>query len=244
MTEKMKKFELDLRDDALSGLLRDTYNNDEALQPAPERSERIMRHILAARANPAPVRGWQWPGFAWAGGALAMGGLAVAMFMATHVTTPTNMPIAAVAPKNSVTALAPAPVAVPTQEIVANVPQLPVVVAVEETTGYTVPAPQKSRTSKVLTKPTPENSNTNIASKTLSPVASNNTARLAVPTKDAFASTAGLAGMNEMANAYLASGDVEGALLAMEIKRGQDADPDTDLAIARLLIDNAEEMSL
>jgi len=168
-----------------------------------------------------------------------MGGLAVAMFMATHVTAPTTYPVATAPAKNSVTV--PAPVPAPSPEIVAKVPQQPVAATVTDTT---VPATKKPRASKVPAKPTPANNNTNIASNNLPPGASNNTAKPAVSTKDAFVSSPGLAGMNEMANAYLASGNVEGALLAMEVKRGQDADPDTDLAIARLLTDNADEMSL
>lgn len=230
MTEKMKKLSMDLRDDTLRDLLRDTYNDDPALIPDPARSERIMRRVLAGKQSPALVRGW-WPRLAWVGGALAMGGLAVAMFIATHTVAPKTERLV-----KRPTVSNPAPDTTAPQELAPIVaPPAPEVVEVADNV---IPSARKSRSNRKTENALPTRvQDTNIQNDVNHEV-------IAASVYAAEDATISANGLSELASACIAVGDTEGALRAMEMKQAQDADPDTDLAIAHLLTDNAAAMML
>ncbi len=230
MTEKMKKLSMDLRDDTLRDLLRDTYNDDPALLPDPARSERIMRRVLAGKQSPVLARGW-WPRLAWAGGALAVGGLAVTMFIATHTVAPKSEQLVKRPPVSN-----PAPVPAP-QPVIAPIvaPSAPEVVAVADNV---VPPQRKARTTKKTVEKSPvqehDTNNRNDLNREV----------IAAPANSVEDTAISASGLAELASACIAVGDTEGALRAMEMKQMQDADPDTALAIARLLTEDAATMML
>jgi outer membrane biosynthesis protein TonB len=66
----------ELRDPLLSALLRDAYAEDPALEEAPGRTERIMRHVLAGGVR--PVRS-PWIAWGWATGMAAAAAVVVVL---------------------------------------------------------------------------------------------------------------------------------------------------------------------
>jgi len=79
MTRRTNIDERELRDPALAALLRDSYQDDPALEPAPGRTERIMRTVLASapRRQAHPF----WASLAWGFGAAAMAILLLALII-------------------------------------------------------------------------------------------------------------------------------------------------------------------
>ncbi|MHB9023937.1 MAG: tetratricopeptide repeat protein [Armatimonadota bacterium] len=77
MKTRTDRYETELRDPALTALLRETFADDPALAESPGRSERIMRRILASDKRPARSRAF-WAPFGWAAGAVGLAALAIA----------------------------------------------------------------------------------------------------------------------------------------------------------------------
>ncbi|MHB0939528.1 MAG: hypothetical protein ACYC6A_24295 [Armatimonadota bacterium] len=79
MTRRNSTEERELLDPALSALLQETFRDDPALEPAPGRTERIMRTVLAAekRKPAAPF----WASLVWGFGATATAALLLALLL-------------------------------------------------------------------------------------------------------------------------------------------------------------------
>jgi len=78
----------DLRDPALTALLRNVYTNDPALAEAPGRTERIMRLVLSEGVRPVR-RPSVWAPFAWACASVATAAAALTLILA--LATPGGM---------------------------------------------------------------------------------------------------------------------------------------------------------
>jgi len=78
MNEHTDQFERELRDPALSALLREAFADDPALQSAPGRTERIMRKVMTSGVRPIR-RGVNWGALGWATGAMATAAAAIAI---------------------------------------------------------------------------------------------------------------------------------------------------------------------
>jgi hypothetical protein len=79
MTRRTDIDERELRDPALAALLQETFRDDPALAPAPGRTERIMRAVLAPgkRRQAHPF----WASLAWGFGATATAALLLALII-------------------------------------------------------------------------------------------------------------------------------------------------------------------
>lgn len=79
MTQRTHTEERELRDPTLTALLQEAFRDDPALEPAPGRTERIMRTVLAAeRRKPAAPF---WSSLFWGAGATATAGLLLALML-------------------------------------------------------------------------------------------------------------------------------------------------------------------
>jgi len=79
MTRRTSTEEREFRDPALAALLQETFQDDPALAPAPGRTERIMRAVLASekRKPAAPF----WASLIWGFGATAAAALIIALML-------------------------------------------------------------------------------------------------------------------------------------------------------------------
>lgn len=79
MTRRTSTEERELRDPALAALLQETFQDDPALAPAPGRTERIMRAVLASekRKPAAPF----WASLIWGFGATTAAALLLALLL-------------------------------------------------------------------------------------------------------------------------------------------------------------------
>lgn len=84
--------ERELRDPALTALLRETYAEDPALEPAPGRGERIMRAVLATERRRAGVPPF-WAAFGWGASATAAAAV-IAVLLLGGMPSRQNAPIA------------------------------------------------------------------------------------------------------------------------------------------------------
>lgn len=115
-----------LKDAGLSALLRDAYAGDPALEPAPGRTERIMRSVLASvpPAKPARSAGF-WSVFAWSSGALAAAALVVALIVGFGLKKNTEMFANNTKPHSNVQPKEQPPISLPRLKDIAQQPNGP-----------------------------------------------------------------------------------------------------------------------